>query len=184
MNLPLVGVGTFYHAVSGHSAWIFAWPLAEQVKLGVSMEAAAKYLMGFSLPDMLSFVQKGFHTILKAERVVWIPYGWNVAIISLNTELEDAGANSSSHIIAMPMFSDKMAKRDFTPEVVKLLVKTVSDLHKHGEKDKPMWQKFGPVYEQWLLNFAASDGHDDAEDGSGDEESATIPAESSAKSDK
>ena len=57
--MPMVGVGTFYLAASGHSSWLFAWPIAEQVKLGVDMDDMAGYLEKFSLPDMLPSWRRG-----------------------------------------------------------------------------------------------------------------------------
>ena len=163
--MPIVGVGTFYLAASGHSSWLFAWPIAEQVKLGVDMDDMTAYLQKFSLPDMVAFVKKGFHTVIKAKRVVWVPYGYNTAIVSLNTEIEDAGADSKAHILAMPMFSDKMAGNHFTPDVVKLLIKQVAT-HRAQDDVDVVWEKFGPVYESWLTNFAGhddDDGHDSHE---------------------
>ena len=162
--MPLVGVGTWYVAAHGHSTWLFAWPISEQVKLGVDMEAICDYLGRFTLPDMLAFIKKGFYLILAAGRVAWIPYGYNVALLSLNSEVEDAGSDSQAHILAMPMLSDTMASRDLTPEVVTMLLQSVSSQRKLPNPT-PFVEKFGSIYEEWLLNFAAK-GHD-GNDGDG-----------------
>ena len=161
--MPLVGMGTFYLHAHGHSSWLFAWPMSEQVKLGLDMEAICDYLAKFSLTDMLAFVRKGFQVVLTARRVVWVPYGYNVAIVSLNTELEEVGHDSLSHILAMPMISDKMAMRDLTPDAARLLITSVSDILK-GDDEDPIWKMLGPVYEQWLLNVADKGGDDGQEE--------------------
>lgn len=51
-SMPLVGVGSWYTDIgNGVSSWLFAWPISEQVKLGVPMEQISEYLSKFSLPD-------------------------------------------------------------------------------------------------------------------------------------
>ena len=136
---PLVGVGTFYVAQGGHSSWLFAWPISEQVKLGVAMDKIADYLAKFTLPDMLAFLNKGFHVVLAARRVAWVPYGYNVAIVSFNTELEDAGLNSQSHVLAMPMLSDTMANRDLSQDVLQMLVESVCAMRKSPDAQTGIW---------------------------------------------
>ena len=125
-------------------------------------------------------MEKGFHTVIKAKRVVWVPYGYNAAIISLNTELADAGADSKAHILAMPMFSEKMACNQFTPEVVKLLIKQVA-AHRAQDDVDAVWEKFGAVYESWLANFVGQDeddGHDSHNEAPGKPASSGAAAES------
>ena len=162
--MPLVGIGTWYVAAQGHSTWLFAWPISEQVKLGVDMDAICDYLGKFTLPDMLAFTKKGFHMILAMGRVAWIPYGYNVALLSLNSEIEDAGSDSQAHILAMPMLSDTMASRDLTPDVVHMLLQHVSSQRK-GAEPGHFLEKFGSTYEEWLLNFAGKDDDDHRHDG-------------------
>ena len=165
--MPLVGVGTFvYVAQGGHSSWLFAWPISEQVKLWVAMDKIADYLAKFTLPDMLAFVKKGFHVVLAARRVVWVPYGYNVAMVSPNTELEDAGFDSRSHVLAMPMLSDTMASRGLSLEVLQMLVETVSAMRKSPDAQTGIWAKVGPIYQEWLRSFMGNgedeDGHEDS----------------------
>ena len=175
-TMPLVGVGSWYIDIgNGVSSWLFAWPISEQVKLGVPMEHIAEYLAKFSLPDMLAFVKKGFHMVLTNKRVAWVPYGYNVAIITLNAELDDPTVETSahSHILVMPMISDTMANRDLSPEVVKVLVDSAAGIRERGNAGQ-IWDKIGPVYESWLGNFLA--GKEDEGDGSASQakESSTI----------
>ena len=151
--MPLVGVGTFYLPQDGHSAWLFAWPLEEQVKLGVSMENISDFLAKLSPADMLAFVRKGFHMVLMARRVVWVPYGYNVAIVSLNSELEVAGAGSKSHVLALPMLSDSMANRDLSQDVLPMLLESVCTMAKSPDAQEGIWSKIGSIYEQWLRSF-------------------------------
>ena len=87
-----------------------------------------------------------------------------MAIVAFNTELEDAGAGSKSHILAMPMLSDIMASRDLSQEVVQILVESVSAMRKQPEAQTRIWEKCGPIYEQWLLNFVGKDDGDGRED--------------------
>ena len=175
-SMPLVGVGSWYTDIgNGVSSWLFAWPISEQVKLGVPMDQISEYLSKFSLPDMLAFVKKGFHMVLTNKRVALVPYGYNVAIITLNAELDDPTVETSahSHILVMPMISDTMANRDLSPEVVKVLVDSAAGIRERGNAGQ-IWDKIGPVYESWLGNFLA--GKEDEGDGSASQakESSTI----------
>ena len=175
-SMPLVGVGSWY-TDTGHgvSSWLFAWPIAEQVKVGVPMASISDFLAKLSLPDMLAFVKKGFHMVLTNKRVVWVPYGYNVAIITLNSDMGNPMEETSahSHILVMPMISDTMANRDLSPEVVKVLVDSAAGIRERGNAGQ-IWDKIGPVYESWLGNFLA--GKEDEGDGSASQakESATI----------
>ena len=178
--MPLVGVGTFYLPHDGHSAWLLAWPIEEQVKLGVSMDKMVDFLAQLSLPDMLTFVSKGFHVVLTARRVVWVPYGYNVALVSLNSELELAGPGSKSTVLALPMLSDSMASRDLSQEVFKMLLDAVSSMANGPDAQQGIWKNIGAIYEQWLRSFL-SHGHDE----DGQEESQPLPetAQSAKSSD-
>ena len=172
----LVGVGTFYLAAGGRSSWLFSWPISEQVKLGVSMEKISDYLAELTLPDMLAFVKKGFHMVfhmvLTARRVVWVPYGYNVAIVSHNTELEDAGAGSKSHILAMPILSDIMASRDLSPEVAKILVESVSAMRSTSRRRGCVRSTAPSTSSGCLISWARI----------GDAEESSQPQEDAAKS--
>ena len=167
--MPLVGVGTFYLAAGGHSSWLFAWPISEQLSLGVSMDKICDYLAKFTLPNMLAFVKRGVHMVLTARRLAWVPYSYNVAIVSLSTELEDAGADSHAHILAMPMLSDVMAGRDLSPGAwrwsrssSRACPPCASSLIRarmgSGRSTAPS------TYEQWLPNVAGKDEDDAQED--------------------
>ena len=158
--MPLVGMGTFYLPHDGHSAWLLAWPIEEQVKFGVSMDNMVEFLAQLSLPDMLTFVSKGFHVVLTARRVLWVPYGYNVALVSLNSELELAGPRSKSTVLALPMLSDSMASRDLSQEVLKMLLDAVPSMAKGPDAQQGIWKNIGAIYEQWLRSFL-SHGHDE-----------------------
>ena len=177
-SMPLVGVGSWYTDIgNGVSSWLFAWPISEQVKLGVPMDQISEYLSKFSLPDMLAFVKKGFHMVLTNKRVLWVPYGYNVAIITLNSELQDPMVETSahSHILVMPMISDTMANRDLSPEVAKVLHESAAGIREHGDAGQ-IWEKIGPVYESWLSNFLNKD--DEADGSQQPQESATLSVNS------
>ena len=125
---------------------------------------------------MLAFVKKGFHMVLTNKRVVWVPYGYNVAIATLNAELDDPTVETSahSHILIMPMISDTMANRDLSPEVAKVLVESAAGIRERGKAGQ-IWDKIGPFYESWLGNFL---NKDDEDDGRQPQESATISVNS------
>ena len=128
---------------------------------------------------MLAFVKKGFHMVLTNKRVVWVPYGYNVAIITLNSDMGNPMEETSahSHILVMPMISDTMANRDLSPEVVKVRVESAAGIRERGNAGQ-IWDKIGPVYESWLGNFLNKD--DEGDDGSQSQaqESATISVHS------
>ena len=165
--MPLVGMGTFYLPHDGHSAWLLAWPIEEQVKLGVSMDKMVDFLAQLSLPDMLTFVSKGFHVVLTARRVVWVPYGYNVALVSLSSELELAGPLSQSTVLALPMLSGSMASRDLSQEVLKMLLYCVPSMANAPDAQQGIWKNIGAIYEQWLRSFLShgkdEDGQEDSQ---------------------
>ena len=123
------------------------------------MDKFVDYLANFTLPDMLAFVKKGFHVVLAVRRVVWVPYGYNVAMVSLSTELENAGFDSRSHVLAMP-------SRDLSQEVLQMLVESMSAMRKSPDAQTGIWAKVGPIYEEWLRSFMGNgedeDGHEDS----------------------
>ena len=145
-----------------------------------------EYLAKFTLPDMLAFVIQGFHMILAARRFVWIPYVWlqrGHDLPDLRSRRRRRGCPGAHPGHAHAFGHD--GRRDLTPEVVNMLVQSVSSLCKQEDPDMFL-DNLGAIYGEWLLNFAAQDGDGhDAETPHEDAVKAVMSTgESPAKSDK
>ena len=90
-----------------------------------------------------------------------------MAIVSLNSELEVAGAGSKSLVLALPMLSDSMANGDLSQDVLKMLLESVCTIVKSPDAQEGIWSKIGAIYEQWLRSFLHNgedeDGREDSQ---------------------